>query len=321
MKVSLLIPIYNVEKYIERCAHSLFQQSYKNIEYIFVDDCTKDRSIELLLSTSEKYPERKEQVRIIHHSENKGLAAARKTAIQNCTGQYIMHIDSDDYIDNYAVESCINLAIKQGADIVALGIKHIYKHQIKIESPNIGHNKFEYIDNLLNRKTPVNLVAQFCKKELIKDDALPIIGLNFAEDYATTTRIAYYAEKIVKLEQPVYNYWHENENSYTNNISFSRINDIMKAFNIIYNFYENKPEFKEYNYKLKNAYSRNIVMMLVLCKNEDLSHIISLNLELMKPSDVSLTLKHKIIYTLFYYRKYKLLKIYKALGLFISRYI
>ena len=49
MKVSLLIPIYNVEKYIERCAHSLFQQSYKNIEYIFVDDCTKDRSIELLL--------------------------------------------------------------------------------------------------------------------------------------------------------------------------------------------------------------------------------------------------------------------------------
>ena len=321
MKVSLLIPVYNVENYIERCAHSLFQQSYKNIEYIFVDDCTKDRSIELLLITSEKYPERKEQIRIIRHSVNKGLAAARKTAIQNCTGEYIMHIDSDDYIDKNAVELCITLATKQYADIVALGIKHIYKHQIKVESPNIGLHKSEYIDNLINRKTPVNLVTQFCKRSIIKDDALPIIGLNFAEDYATTTRIAYYAEKIVELDQPVYNYWHENENSYTNNISFSRINDIMRAFNIICDFYENKPEFKEYKHILKNAYYRNIVMMLVLCKNEDISHISSLNLKLMKPSKVSLNLKHKILYALFYYKKNQLLKTYKALGLLISKYI
>ncbi len=84
-KISLLIPVYGVEKYIERCARSLFGQTYQNIEYIFVDDCTKDSSIAVLKKVLDDYPFRKEQVTIIHHNFNKGLSAARNTAFNHAT--------------------------------------------------------------------------------------------------------------------------------------------------------------------------------------------------------------------------------------------
>ena len=82
IKVTVAVPIYGVEKYIERCAVSLFEQTYSNIEYIFVNDCTCDNSMGILKSILDKYPERKKQVKIIVHEQNKGLGAARNTAIK-----------------------------------------------------------------------------------------------------------------------------------------------------------------------------------------------------------------------------------------------
>lgn len=77
--VSILVPIYGVEKYIEQCAETLFQQSFTDIEYVFVNDCTKDRSVEILQQTIDRFPERKSQVILIQHEHNKGLGGARHT--------------------------------------------------------------------------------------------------------------------------------------------------------------------------------------------------------------------------------------------------
>ena len=88
--VSILVPVYGVEKYIERCARSLFEQTYENLEYIFVDDCTPDKSIEILKRVIEDYPNRKNQVRIIHHEHNRGLAAARNTALDAATSEFYL---------------------------------------------------------------------------------------------------------------------------------------------------------------------------------------------------------------------------------------
>ena len=78
-KLSVVIPVYGVEKYIERCARSLFEQTLDDIEYIFVNDCTKDGSIDILNAVINDYPARKEQVRIVHHEKNKGLPFARQS--------------------------------------------------------------------------------------------------------------------------------------------------------------------------------------------------------------------------------------------------
>ena len=98
IKVSVIVPIYEVERYIERCARSLFEQTMlSGIEFIFVDDCTPDYSIEILHNTLKEYPEREAQVTILTHSANKGLAAARKTGVRAARGEYISHCDSDDW--------------------------------------------------------------------------------------------------------------------------------------------------------------------------------------------------------------------------------
>ena len=121
-KVSMLVPIYGVEKFIERCAISLFEQTYQNIEYIFVNDCTKDDSINVLERVINRYPNRKPFVRIINHKQNKGLAGARNTAVSNATGEFIMHVDSDDYVDKEIVRKAIDKQLRSDADIVVIEI-------------------------------------------------------------------------------------------------------------------------------------------------------------------------------------------------------
>ena len=123
MKVSVCIPVYGVEKYIERCARSLFEQTMKDdIEFIFVDDCTPDKSIEVLQKVLEEYPNRKDQVKIIHHEVNKGLTGARNTALKYVSGDYIIHCDSDDWVDKDLYATMYKKAAKENADVVCCGI-------------------------------------------------------------------------------------------------------------------------------------------------------------------------------------------------------
>jgi glycosyltransferase involved in cell wall biosynthesis len=119
MKVSILVPVYGVEKYIERCARSLFGQTYEDLEFVFVDDCSPDRSIAILRQVMERYPKRRSQIKIIHHQVNEGVAAARKTAITHASGDFLMFVDADDYISLEATSLLVNIQKTSAADIVS----------------------------------------------------------------------------------------------------------------------------------------------------------------------------------------------------------
>lgn len=96
VKVSVITTIYGVEKYIERCATSLFEQTMtSDIEFIFVDDCSKDRSVDKLKTLIEAYPYRQDQVKLLIHEENKGLPQARLTGLKQAIGEYIWFVDND----------------------------------------------------------------------------------------------------------------------------------------------------------------------------------------------------------------------------------
>ncbi len=119
IKVSVCIPVYGVEKYIERCARSLFEQTMKDgIEFIFVDDCTPDRSIEILERVLKEYPQREKQVTVLHHPVNRGLVAARNSALAAASGDYIIHCDSDDWVDLDLYEKMYAKAAETDADMV-----------------------------------------------------------------------------------------------------------------------------------------------------------------------------------------------------------
>ena len=117
-KVSIIIPVYGVEKYIERCSRSLFEQTLDDLEYLFIDDCTPDKSIDVLKNILEEYPNRKNQVVIHRMDQNSGQAIVRRWGMLNATGKYVTHCDSDDWIDVRMYEAMYNKAITNNADVV-----------------------------------------------------------------------------------------------------------------------------------------------------------------------------------------------------------
>ena len=113
--VSILVPVYGVEKYIERCAVSLMEQTYEDIEYIFVDDASPDLSVAVLEEVVARYAKRKSMVRVLHHAQNRGLSAARNTAVDAAVGKYMLHVDSDDYLATDAIEKLVRAAENEQA--------------------------------------------------------------------------------------------------------------------------------------------------------------------------------------------------------------
>lgn len=244
-KVSILVPIYGVESYIERCARSLFEQTYHNIEYVFVNDCTKDKSVSLLLKVLEEYPHRNKQVKVIHHEYNKGLSGARNTAVANMTGDYLWHIDSDDYIAVNAVELLVREIRQTNADVVIFGCNNVYSH--KIETINIkSYEKHEYIKQLLLNSIPASMWNKFYSASFYKQVGIQSIeGIGQGEDYAVVPRILYHTSKIAWFNKPLYFYNLTNQSSYSNNISLVSIKSLKKADDILYDFFMNIEEYKD----------------------------------------------------------------------------
>lgn len=118
-KISVIIPIYNVERYIGKCAHSLFGQTLKEIEYIFVDDCSPDKSIQIAQDILSGYSDRAPHVKIIRHAHNSGVAAARTTGMKVATGEYIAHCDPDDWMELDGYEALYHKAKETDADITS----------------------------------------------------------------------------------------------------------------------------------------------------------------------------------------------------------
>ncbi len=117
-KISVIVPVYNVEKHVEKCVRSLFGQTLGDIQYIFIDDASPDRSIEKIKEVLREYPQRTSQCMFLKHTSNKGVAAARNTGLSASTGEYITYCDSDDWMTSNRLEQMYTAAIKNNADIV-----------------------------------------------------------------------------------------------------------------------------------------------------------------------------------------------------------
>lgn len=143
--VSVIVPVYNVENYIDDCLNSIKQQTYKNLEIIVVEDCSTDNSRQLLDSHLID-----ERIRVIQHSENGGLSAARNTGIAAATGEYMMFVDSDDIVDTHLVAACVDCALEKNAEVVTYGFVPFKDGISQVElsySPDGLDFKPEILDN------------------------------------------------------------------------------------------------------------------------------------------------------------------------------
>lgn len=245
-KVSICVPIYGVEKYIERCATSIFEQTYTNIEYIFIDDCTPDNSIEILKSVIERYPKRKLHIKIIKNERNCGLGATRNTAINHATGEFIMHVDSDDFVEKNIVEKLVIQQKISDADIVTCGYI-LYRHnKIKEVLPEPIYNIKKLISKILSRDATMMIWGRLIRKNLYDNNNIFVPeGINMGEDYVTIPKLFYYAKKIDFVKLPLYHYDCYNTGAYTTYVTENKIYQMLKCYDNLRNSFLDEKDYLE----------------------------------------------------------------------------
>lgn len=324
-KVSILVPIYRVEDYIKRCLISLFEQTYEDIEYVFVDDKGNDNSLNILDEVLESYPHRKPFVKVIDHVFNRGLAAARNTALVNAEGEFIIHVDSDDYVEPNMVEECVARQLQFDSDIVLFGFRHVYSTYGYPEYHGGFSSVAEYVKKLILRETPVCIWGAMYRKSLYQtNDITAIEGLNMGEDYVTKPRLAYCAKTISTIDLPLYNYVHYNEGSYTNNFSRNSVCNLYKATSVLRAFFVERCG-EEYSEIIDLAEIKQGIILLKLWARSKCSGIDDLR-EILSHMESKVGLLQSIpfidrnVYTLAKREMLLMLRWYVNIGIVIKQY-
>lgn len=195
LKVSIIVPVYGVEKYIAEFAVSAFEQTYPYIEYVFVNDGTKDCSIDILEKLiDEKYSHLRDSI-IIVNKENGGLPAARKTGLEHATGDYIWHVDPDDWIERDSVESIVSKIRETGADVVYFNLVKEYsdRSKVKRDRPHASDARQEYVSDMYNHRSFGSLCNKCVKRSLYDNPRLIFATYSYAEDTFLTTQLVGYS--------------------------------------------------------------------------------------------------------------------------------
>lgn len=244
-QISVLIPVYKVEDYIVKCARSLFEQTIRdNIEFIFVDDCSLDRSIERLIEIVDEYPFRKDQIKIIHHPSNQGLAQSRNTGLKNATGKYVYIIDSDDWlIRDDALELMLNDAVQTGAEIVEADYVIVKSDGEKMHQNHRDMStKTKAVSDIIRKNTPITIWNKLILRDLYDSNFIMVPqGINNGEDYVTLPKLFYYAQKVSKIDCCTYAYNQLNVSSFSANKSnWSNLMGMLQANRDLYTFFKDK---------------------------------------------------------------------------------
>lgn len=246
IKISVIIPVYKVGKYIERCLNSIISQTLtEGIECILVDDCTPDNSMIIADRIIKTY---KGNIifKTIHHHSNQGLAIARDTGLRQASGKYIIHIDSDDYCEPDMLQCMYEKAEKEKADVVIADffITYSQKEFYKSHKPLC---KDECIKQLLEAKLPPSVWNKLVKREIITANHIENIkGGDNGEDYFTTIRICFYAKKIVFINRAFVHYVQYNANSYTSLKDEKRIQSHILITDAVQDFLISNNTFEKY---------------------------------------------------------------------------
>ena len=215
-KVSVITPMYKVENYIGKCCRSLFSQSIADVEFIFVDDKTPDKSLEVLNKLIEEFPDRREHIKIISHKQNLGVACARNTGLENATGEYIMFVDADDWLEPDAIADIYGVACCGSYDIVG------YDWYLEFETNRRYLKQPEYCDirecfrAMLSGELRWYLWAFMVRRSLYTEHGFKFIsGLNVGEDMMMLLKLFSVARSYRHIQSALYHYIQQNKSSIT----------------------------------------------------------------------------------------------------------
>ena len=260
--VSVLVPIYNVEKYIERCARSIFEQAYENLEIIFVNDCTPDNSVGVLRKVLAEYPNRIAQTQIINHEKNLGLAGARLTGLKTSTGKYIQNIDSDDYIDKNMISEMVALAEQENADITICDFMYVYTNKKEHIYVNPPLDPLSCLECVLVGIVHSSVCNKLIRRDLFINNRIhQFVGLDLREDFSVLYKLVYYCKRIAYLPKAYYYYYRQNASSMVNNYNEKSGKSGLLLIDDLSHFIE-KERLGEIDSRLKEMVNYKIVSIL-----------------------------------------------------------
>ena len=216
-KISIIVPVYNVDRYLKRCVDSLLKQTYENIEIILVNDCSPDNSAQII----SEYEMSDSRVKGITQPQNMGVSAARNRGLEEASGEWIAFCDGDDWYLTEFCEEMLNSAKENGSDFV------ICDYQLVSDNgPSVTANTLAPIKNNLSRENliacgPIYSCTHLVKKELFQKSGVKYpLGIGHSEELPVFPVLAKYAEKASIVDKPLYCYYQRsNEVSASNSVA------------------------------------------------------------------------------------------------------
>lgn len=260
--ISVIVPVYNIEKYLPRCIDSILDQTYKNWEAIFINDGSTDNSLKIL----EEYKKRDERIKIID-KKNAGSGAARNDGIETSKGKYIVFLDSDDWYEKNFLEKLYNNLTENNSDVAMCNPKMTYDNIEK----NSKINTY-FFKNIELERTPKEILGilampvvwnKLYKKDIIVKNRIKFPNYSFCEDVEFLYKTFLYVNKVSKIEDDLYNYY-QREDSVTKKIKEESIDQLYQVLKNIENYVKNNFNSKLeifYLYKIQFIYSVSLTLL------------------------------------------------------------
>ena len=271
--MSLIVPVFNVEQFIEKALKSAVNQTMKNYEVIIVNDGSTDGSLEIV----NKFVDQYDNFHLINQ-ENAGLSAARNNGLKKAVGEYVVFLDSDDFLQPTYLEDLYNACVENNADIsYCAHYLHFYDQGFRLYMPmtcrKAVFNKKTALRRLIRDTTLHYFAWNKCyKRSLFINNNIEFSDMYF-EDIATTPKLFFYSQKVAVLSKPLYNYT-KRKGSILRSMNVDKINDYIKAYAINRNFFEKngvfddyKCSFKIFGYRIMLCNYYSIFRIHFLCRN------------------------------------------------------
>ena len=330
---SIIIPVYNTEKYLSRCLDSVVNQTFKDIEIIIVNDASQGNCKEIV----KEYLKKDNRIKYIEHSENKSLLQARRTGNINSTGKYIMYVDSDDEIEINACEEIYKIVSKEDFDIISFGTKVISNDKTKFIGWALSTNRFNInskflLAEVINQRISHNMWNKVFHRRIIEKliEYISDIRIMNAEDMLQCLIAFYFSKSYKVIQKPLYIYYADIgvSNKNTNEIDKTKYDYLCKSTkialdefynflikvksNTAYGFLFSKLYFNQYNYLFEKIKNNNEEYINIIEKYFDKS-IINQYLHLQKYNEIEINELEEINHKLSPYFFYIIFKDYKII--------
>lgn len=216
IRISVIIPTFNVEGVVNRCLESLLSQGLDNIEVLFIDDCSSDRTVSIIDSWIKERNSKETLYKIIRHKENQGVASARNTGLNNARGRYVYFLDSDDYLAPNSLRLLYETAEMERLEVVGCEWMLSFKHREKMmRQPDVfdGHNMF---CQMAQGNMRWNLWLFLVRRSLYENNNIRFLAqADMGEDMMVMMKLSFFAKRVKICHIALYHYVQTNANSLT----------------------------------------------------------------------------------------------------------